>query len=625
VFWPIMIKKILVPVNLAFTEPALLAVRLACFFRAEIIFFHCLPASAFISKFFFPKALEGRGRQEISLEERRHAEEKISAFELDLPLGDLRHSWKIAKGIVLQEILKAADSLRPDWIIQGSRRLSGLEEWIPGGIPWWTIQKASCPVITVKHLPSVSGQTRHLGAFHRDHLESHPETCGAQPPSLRKILYLSGSGESSSRALPDAAAIAKKSSAELIILHVVDEPRKKNLKSGRHEEDDPAVRLQRLVAKARTLQTELNVSSTLVVGNPEEAVLSRIHEDDTDMVVMGIAHSGGLGIIPAGIFRDRIFHRTTCPIMTINRNSAGLEKRYQKLFQKLTPKDLIQVSEEHPEAIGEDLFSGRRDSKSSDLFLKHYSNGGLIRIFEEYGLLALLREKGFTEPKIAINLDDPYRQRLRVYFGEIEDERHTLIEMILRDGILEAPHPKETPHRGHYFPVLMVEWLCMQNPTVPFSPERPPLPDQRYPGLGMSREILELISLIGMRIGKDGIAIHPRFFHAAVIYHRLFKCYNPVQEGQLTALIRDTEEFNLNDVSWAITLDCLGGTSLQQKASWEIDYQVHPLTGLLQQHFHSENYRNLFWNSLANHHYHINWKQLDKRLGERIKTEDAAP
>ena len=622
---PVMTKKILVPVDFAFAEPAFLAIHLASCFQAEIIFFHCLPSSALISKFFFPKAGEGGERHEISPEDRRHVEEMISSFQSDLPLGDLRHSWKIAKGLVLQEILQAADSLRPDWIIQGSRRLSGLESWIPGGISWLTIQKAACPVITVKHLRFPSGQTRHLTQFQRDQGESYLKTCGVQPLSLRKILYLSGSGESSDKALPEAASLAKKSGAELIILHIIDESRKKNLGSQRDGNGDPASRVLRLVEKARILQTGLNVSSSLLVGDPEETVLARIHDGHTDMVVMGVANSDGLGIIPSGIFRDRIFHRTTCPIMTVNRGSADLEKRYQKLFDKLTPKDLILENEEHPEAIGESLFTGKSGSRNSDLFLKHYSHGGLIRLFEEYGLFPLLREKGFTEPKITINLDDPYRQRLRVYFGEIEDEKHTLIEMILRDGILEAPHPKEPSHRGHYFPVLMVEWLCMQNPTAPFTPERPPLPDQRYPSLGLSREILELISLIGMQIGKDGIAIHPRFFHAAVIYHRLFKCYNPVQEGRLTALIRDTEEFNLNDVSWAVALKCLGGTSLQEEAAWEIDYQVRPLTGLLQQHFHSENYQKLFWNSLANHHYNINLKQLDSCLRERIKTKDAAP
>jgi nucleotide-binding universal stress UspA family protein len=610
-----MVKVILVPVDLSFAEPALLAIRLARYFRAELIFLHCLPASALISNFFFPKGTPDRGRDEIPLEDKRRAEERISAFQSALPLGDLRHSWKIVQGAVLHEILKAADSLRPDWIIQGGRRFSGLEEWIPGGTSWWMIQKAPCPVITVKRLPSVSHQARHAGEFHRDHPESHPSL------SFRKILYLCGSGESSSRALPDAAALAKKSGAELIIFHVVEAPGKREPDGNRSVKEDPAMRVQQLVEKARTLQTELKVSSSLAIGSPEEAILARIQEGDADMIVMGAARGGGF--IPTGIFRDRIFKRATCPIMTVNRNPAGFEKRYRKLFQKLTPRDLILVSEEHPESIRENLFYGKRFSRTTDLFLKHYSREGLIRIFEEVGLLTLLREKGFTEPNIAIQLDDPYRQRLRVYFGGIEDDRHTLVEMILRDGILEAPHPKETPHRGHYFPVLMVEWLCMQNPMVPFSPDRPPLPDQRYPGLGMSREILELISLIGMQIGKDGIAIHPRYFHAAVVYHRLFKCYNPVQEGQLTALIRDVETYHLNDVSWAVALGCLGGTSLQQGASWEIDYQVRPLTALLQQHFHSDVYRELFWNSLANHHYHIHWNLLHRRLRDRLKTAEA--
>jgi hypothetical protein len=128
-----------------------------------------------------------------------------------------------------------------------------------------------------------------------------------------------------------------------------------------------------------------------------------------------------------------------------------------------------------------------------------------------------------------------------------------------------------------------------------------------------------------MRIGKDGIAIHPQYYHAALLYHRLFKCYNPVQEGQLAALMRDTEALNLGDVSWAIDLDCLRGQQLRQKVSWEVDYQVHPLTALLQQHFHSEQYRKLFWESLASHRYRIDWQLFNRRLHDRTGPGDAAP
>jgi hypothetical protein len=305
--------------------------------------------------------------------------------------------------------------------------------------------------------------------------------------------------------------------------------------------------------------------------------------------------------------------------------SSGIERRYRKIFHRLTLDDLAQISEEQPEAVGEDLFRGRSSFRTSELFLKYYSHAGLTRIFEEYGIFALIRQKGFADLKITLNLDDPYRQRLRVCFAGMEDDRHTLIELILREGILEAPHLKDAPGRGHFYPVLMVEWLCMQNPTAAFTPERPPLPGQQHPGLGISREILQLISLIGMRIGKDGIAIRPQYFHAALLYHRFFKCYNPVREGQLAALMRDTEEFNLDDVSWAIDLGCLRGKLLRQKASWEVDYQVNPLTALLRQHFHSENYRKLFWESLAGHRYRIDWQKFDRHLRDRTAGGDAAP
>jgi len=622
-----MIRKILVPLDLTSAEAGRLAIRLARHFRAELIFVHCLPSAAMTSKFFFPKARDDHQRNQISPGERRRAEENISTLLSDLPLGDLRYSWQITKGVVLHEILKAADSVHPDWIIQGSRISSGREEWILRGRSWRLIQKATCPVITVKHDPPASRLLLRPGEQPPVAAVSPAATAKSEPPSPRKILYLTGFGESSGPALPHAAALAHKTGAVLIILHVLADL---HLVPGIRMNPslvDPAERMQFLLDKARALQTGLNVSSCLSTGNPEEVILSRIGEGDVDMIVMGTGNGSRSAMIQGSTFTERILRHAPCPVMTVNREgvSSGIERRYRKIFHRLTLDDLAQISEEQPEAVGEDLFRGRSSFRTSELFLKYYSHAGLTRIFEEYGIFALIRQKGFADLKITLNLDDPYRQRLRVCFAGMEDDRHTLIELILREGILEAPHLKDAPGRGHFYPVLMVEWLCMQNPTAAFTPERPPLPGQQHPGLGISREILQLISLIGMRIGKDGIAIHPQYFHAALLYHRFFKCYNPVREGQLAALMRDTEEFNLDDVSWAIDLGCLRGKLLRQKASWEVDYQVNPLTALLQQHFHSENYRKLFWESLAGHRYRIDWQKFDRHLHDRTAAGNAAP
>jgi nucleotide-binding universal stress UspA family protein len=607
-----MIRKILIPLDLTSAEACRLGIRLARPFQAELIFVHCLRSHAVTSTFFFPKTRDDRENYHLSPGETRRAEEDILTFLSDLPLDNLRYSWKITKGVVLHEILKAVDSVRPDWIIQGSRIFSRLEEWVPRGTSWRLIQKSSCPVITVKHdpppsrLPILSGEPPRVAPL------SPAASAMSEPLSPHKILYITNFGESSRLALPHAAALANKTRAELIILHVLDDKRRIPGIRMNPPAADPAGRMELLLDQARALQTGLNASACLDNGNPEEAILSRIGKRDVDMIIMGTGNGSRPGMIQGNTLVERIFRRAACPVMTVNREevSSGMERRYRKIFHRLTPEDLAQISEEQPEAIGENLFPSGSSFRTSELFLRHYSPAGLTRIFEKYGIFALLREKGFADLKITLNLDDPYRQRLRVCFAGMEDERHTLIELILHEGILEAPHLKGAPFRGHYFPVLMVEWLCMQNPTAAFTQEHPPLPGQQHPGLGISREILQLISLIGMRIGKDGIAIHPQYFHAALLYHRLFKCYNPVQEGQLAALMRDTEEFNLDDVSWAIDLGCLRGRLLRQKVSWEVDYQVHPLTAPLRQHFYSDHYRKLFWESLANHRYCIDWPQL---------------
>ncbi|MCE5262232.1 MAG: universal stress protein [Deltaproteobacteria bacterium] len=588
-----MIRKILIPVGLGSDKACHLGIHLARAFRAELLFVHCLPPPALSSRFFFPKSPAEKKGGRLPPGAVRRAEERVLALLADLPLGDLHYSLQITEGAVLAEILRCADSARPDWIIQGNRLLSRLEEWIPRGTSWRLIRKASSPVITVKHDPPASHWP------------------------LRKILHLTDFGESSLRALPHAAALAHRTGAELIILHVLpDGQRVPDHRDG--SAAGPAGRMASLLEKAQALQTGLRVSASLMAGTAEEAVFARIGEGDVGMIVIGTGR-GGSGMIGETSFVEWICRRATCPVMTVNREAAtsGIERRYRKIYHRLNPADLAQISEEQPEAVAENLFRSSPPFRISELFLKHYSQAGLMRIFEEYGIFALLRRKGFADLDIRLNLDDPYRQRLRVCFAGAEDENHTLLELILREGILEAQRQEDAPARSRYYHVLMVEWLCMQNPTAAFTPECPPLPGQRYPGLGISREVLQLISLIGMRIGKDGIAIHPQYFHAALLYHALFKCYNPVQEGQLAALMRDTEEFNLDDVSWAIDLGCLRGKLLREKASWEADFQVHPLTAPLQNHFESDHYRQLFWESLAGHHYRIDWPQFNQRLRER--------
>lgn len=608
-----MIRKILIPLDLSSLEPAKLAVRLARVFPCELVFLHCLASSPLSARLFFPRKHDSR-LPEVSAQERRFVEQRMAEMVAALAAADLRHSLRIVKGAVLHEVVRAIDSVHPDWIIQGRRASLRGEEWLTGGISRGVMEKAPCPVITLPH-PSPSSRL----VMDREELPASASDVAASKPhresfSSAKIIFLTAFGESSMRALPAAAMLAGKTGAELFMVHLRTDP------PDHPKASDPGKQLQLLVEKAKALQRGLEVSPCLYEGNPEDLIGKFIRPGTGDMVVMGLGRQSG-----PPLFQDRlietVLRKAACPVMTVGLKgiSAGVEERYRQIYRRLTPEDLFQISEAQPERVGEELFGGSRAMRPSELFLKYYSQAGLIRIFEEYGLFSLLRQKGFTDPKLFLKLDDPFRQRLRICSGDSQAEEHLLIEMVLHEGILESARTKDGPGRGHYFSVLMVEWLLMQNPKASFTRERPPLPGQRYPGLGLSREILQLIALIGLRIGKDGIAIHPQHFHAALLYHRLFQCYNPIQEGQLCALLRDTEPWNLDDVSWAIELDCLFTDRPDEKGSWHVESQVHPLTSLLKNHFHSESYRKLFWQSLSGHHYRIDWPLFEKRFQDRVK------
>jgi nucleotide-binding universal stress UspA family protein len=608
-----MIRKILLPLDLSSGEPVKLAVRFARVFPCELVFLHCLPSSPLSSRFFFPGSQRASLHRALSAEERRPVEEKIARWVDALAAGDLRQTLRIVKGAVLSEVLGQIDALHPDWIIQGRRASPGREEWLSGGISRGLMEESPCPVITVNHAPPSS----RLRLRPQDPSSPSPEALTVQPPpesaGFRRLILLTAFGESSVAALNTAAELSGKTGAELVIVHL-----QKDVSSG--PASDLQDRLQLLAERAAALQKGLRVSPLLFTGNPEDFIGQWIGPGAADLVVMGM----GRPREPAPFqhrFVEIVSRKASCPVMTVNAGGVNsrMEKRYRKIYQKLTPEDLLKISDEQPETVGEELFGGRRTLRPPELFLKYYSQAGLTRILEEYGIFPLLRQKGFADPQVILSLDDPFRQRLRIGFDGLKDEGHLLVEMVLHEGILESGRPGEGSGRGHYFSVLMVEWLLMQNPRASFTRERPPLPGQRHPGLGLSREILQLISLIGLRIGMDGIAIHPQHVHAALLYHRLFSCYNPVQEGQLCALLRDTESFNLDDVSWAVELDCLCHVQPERKASWHIDSQVRPLTDLLRNHFHTESYRKLFWESLANHHYRIDWPLFEKRFQNRVR------
>jgi hypothetical protein len=218
------------------------------------------------------------------------------------------------------------------------------------------------------------------------------------------------------------------------------------------------------------------------------------------------------------------------------------------------------------------------------LLFDRYDPSALEGFFAETGVLAALRGKGFDDFAVSIEATDPVLPHVLLH-GCKEGARHLLLDACLR-RISVAPAAE-----SERLDLLLVHWVREEDPTTSFSAERPALPLQNHPGLGVLRRAFRVAVAIGRDLGADGIANCPKFFHDALIFHhsRLFLFLDGREQGSFEALERDLQSLPLAQASLAVAAWCVrdgAGSALH----WRPAYQVFPLSSRLLEHFHSPAY-----------------------------------
>lgn len=261
------------------------------------------------------------------------------------------------------------------------------------------------------------------------------------------------------------------------------------------------------------------------------------------------------------------------------REKPSFARDYDRVFRSLTREQLYGDSSV---SLEEDLLDDLFDSSHrSDHFLDYYSREGAELAFERYGFFQLLREKGF-DPRIAADLTHPDEHRLRFFDGSVSPD-NLLIELAV--GFRDLRLPSGTRCR-----MLFINWLLMQNPRANFSPQRPPLPGQEHPGLGLFPHFGYLLRLMALRLDCDGLLNHPTGFHNAALYGRFFHFVEPLVEGRFRALERDLEGLSLAAATAAVN----GGRVLDGEGRvfvWEPRSQAAPITNRARSWFASSEYR----------------------------------
>lgn len=268
---------------------------------------------------------------------------------------------------------------------------------------------------------------------------------------------------------------------------------------------------------------------------------------------------------------------------------------------------------------------------TSGRFLGLYDEKQIMDMLNKAGITKILYKRGYRDLVITISKQDNYTYRLYVdYDAHGEDVPTRLIELIVREGVFR---PKQSFVKGFDFQeglsMLLIEWLALQDPKESFSPERPRLPGQAYPGLGGLKKMQSILYEFGKESGKDAIIDIPEYYHAAVIYSRLYSeiyslaysFFSPYDSGQLQAMIRDFKDVPLADVSYAVTYNCLKDARTGEPAYWKPSEEIYPLSRKLYKYFNLNEYKSIVAKTMNELSFTMDWERYG-RLKEQGITDE---
>ena len=232
------------------------------------------------------------------------------------------------------------------------------------------------------------------------------------------------------------------------------------------------------------------------------------------------------------------------------------------------------------------------------------------------GLLAGLAARGHPDPTLALSCADPADQRICLFSGESTRDR-LLMEVRLRLSQFRPRHPIGPFSEESAFRMLVVHWLVLSDPDREFTVDRPRLPGQERPGLGLLDEALSLLAGFSRELAVAGVLDVPEHFHTALFYSRAFRYLDPEVEGRFRAIARDLAGVPLALASDAVREGCLVDRSTGAPMEWPVAEQVLAVRGPLRRFVRSEMYRKARERALAALRVVVNWDLYRMKIASR--------
>ncbi|HEY7515281.1 MAG TPA: hypothetical protein VIC87_12415, partial [Vicinamibacteria bacterium] len=194
-----------------------------------------------------------------------------------------------------------------------------------------------------------------------------------------------------------------------------------------------------------------------------------------------------------------------------------------------------------------------------------------------------LRDKGYDDARVQVDCAGG-EHRLRVLPRE---GRVALVDLRVTEPAFLLEPEGEAPE---VLSALEIRWLALQNPGARFTRERPRLPGQRHPGLGLGRAMIARVLSWAAAWGKDALLSLPQYFHNAVFYSPPSLFVSPRLQGRFLALRRDLAALHVAAASAAVARGDVVEEPGGEPFRWEPGEMAVALTPRLERHLGGEAY-----------------------------------
>jgi len=239
---------------------------------------------------------------------------------------------------------------------------------------------------------------------------------------MKKILVPTDFSDQAKHALKLASEIAKKTDAELILLHVVEIPGQTSFNTmgeATNVDGMEGVYVMKLIElgkkklqelKESDLLEDVNFKTELKAGNTYYNIAEIVNEYDPDMIVMGTSGSSGVDEILIGSNAEKVVRNAKCPVLTLKEEislanidnivfASSLKNDDKELAAKLKDIAHLSYAKIHLLKVNtpNNFESSSNTHKRMDDYMKnngleaekHVQNG----INEEEGILEFAKEK----------------------------------------------------------------------------------------------------------------------------------------------------------------------------------------------------------------------------------------